>query len=113
MEEFKPKYNRSPVVEIKIGAAALHLTYFNTTLYSYDNFDKDIDHSQVQHIYTTGAVDSIDIDDNPGTYLFNCPELFDQLDDLKFPHMVAPFPTSDDLDVYVKFQIDELATEHE
>lgn len=105
--EPNPYQRKMPSVEIDLGWAALVLTARTATLYKFESPDPNHDHSHMNHIYCeTGEFNE---DGSPEhTYIFDSPELFAQLEGLKFPRMILPYPTQDDIDLYVDYQMTAL-----
>jgi hypothetical protein len=111
MGELEPQPNpykrKMPSVEVDLGWCALTFTYRSATLYKFDSPDENHDHSHLNHIYCeTGELEEDGSDEH--TYIFDSPELFAQLEELKFPLMVLPYPTQADVDLYVDYQMSAL-----
>lgn len=111
MGELEPQpnpYKRiMPSVEIDLGWAALVLTARTATLYKFESPDPNHDHSHMNHIYCeTGEFNEDGSLEH--TYIFDSPELFKQLEELKFPLMRLPYPTQDDIELYIDYQMTAL-----
>jgi hypothetical protein len=102
-----PYNRRMPSIEVDLGWCALVFTYRTATLYKFDSPDENHDHSHMNHIFCeTGELNE---DGTPEhTYIFDSPELFQQLEELKFPLMQLPYPTDGDIELYVDYQMQAL-----
>jgi hypothetical protein len=96
-----------PSIEVDLGWCAMRFTYRSSTLYKFDSPDPNHDHSHLNHIYCeTGELD--EMGEPEYTYVFDSPELFEQLEKLKFPLMQLPYPTQDDMDLYTNYMMSKL-----
>lgn len=96
--EGEPYKKPFPCVEIELGSIAVRLTYRNCTLYTYESTTDAFDYSFMNHAYFRP-----DETDDP-IFIFDSPELIEQLDGLKFPNFRLPYPTPRDIETYVDYQ---------
>lgn len=108
--EGDPFLKKTPVVEVEIGRIALRFTYDNTYLIQFENHytEKDDlhDHSHmniIKHQDQEGDVQNI----------YDSEDLFEQLDELKFPKMRYPYPLDKHIEGYSDYLVADLRGEVE
>lgn len=108
-KEPQPFLKRSPVVEVEIGSMALRFTYENTYLVQFVNhYSEREDIHDFQHMNIIKHHDGQDVQN-----IYDSEELFDQLDELKFPKMRYPYPTDQHIEGYSDYLIADLNGEVE
>lgn len=85
----------SPSIDVNISSnRTVALTYNNTTVYSFHHPYSHLDHIIIE----MGK-------GNPNIVLLDSVETVESLKEFRYPEVILPFPTNEDVEMYVDYQM--------
>lgn len=88
---------KTPEIKIQLGNIALVLTYANTMLYTFPE-----PYSGLNHVMYEVP------DSQQCLYAFESPDLLEHLQKFRYPEVKLPYPTEEDIDMFINYSMSQL-----